>query len=184
MNSNQCHYNQGIYKKIALIFSCPGQEEEIKGQPTSGTTGTNLEYFLSQLYLNQNFNFRNRYDFRISNSVSEVHFKERTNRTEPLISTIKKKDNIIRLYNEIKDIETLIICFGKKAEIAIKEVLKRYNSLTHLQIIYSPHIGLQSLNRKKYNCDDELLKGSDKIKYKLNFIINEKFSLLSKETII
>ena len=183
MNRNQCHYNQGIYKKIALIFSCPGQEEEIKGQPTSGTTGTNLEYFLSQLYLNQNFNYTDRYDFRISNSVSDVYFKERTNRTEPLISTIKKKDNIVRLYNEIKDIETLIICFGKKAEIAIKEVLKEYNCITNLEVIYFPHLGLQSLNSLKYNFNNQSLTGSEKIKRKINYIINEKFASLDRNTI-
>ncbi len=69
MNVNLCHFNKGKFKKIALIFSCPGQEELNSGKPTTGKTGENLEYFLSQLFLNQIFKFKDRFDFRISNSV-------------------------------------------------------------------------------------------------------------------
>lgn len=33
------HYQKGTQYKIAVVFSCPGQEEEKQNRPVSGQTG-------------------------------------------------------------------------------------------------------------------------------------------------
>ncbi|OYX81988.1 MAG: hypothetical protein B7Y83_16405, partial [Flavobacteriales bacterium 32-34-25] len=105
----ECHYNKGIRTDIALVFSCPGQEEEKKGKPISGQTGKNLDFFLTRLSEKLEFEFKNRYDLRITNSVKTAYYKNSTsNKTEPTTDEIKDKNNLNRLYNELYEIEKFI----------------------------------------------------------------------------
>jgi uracil-DNA glycosylase len=165
-----CHYNQGKYKEIAFVFSCPGQEEKENKRPVSGITGRNLDFFISELFKNdkEKKDFT-RYDFRITNSVSQVYYKELNERTEAKMSEIKVPKNIDRLYNEIKDIEKLIICFGKRAEKALEIVRKTYN-LSNVEIINFKHLGLQSLNRYKIDVASE---NENIIQFKIKTLIRE-----------
>lgn len=151
MINQTAHFNLGIRKDIALIFSCPGQEEECNSAPVSGKTGDNLELVLRFLETNGVLSsFKSRYDFRITNASSTVHFKAKTNRTEELNSVLFEDNNLARLYNEIHGIQKYVICFGLKAEITLKKMLS--NNLYNKGIykpIYTKHLGLKSLNRIK-----------------------------------
>jgi hypothetical protein len=165
-----CHFNQGKYKDVAFVFSCPGKEEQENNRPVSGITGRNLEFFISELYKGKDRNNATRYDFRITNSVSEVFYKGLNGRTEPKASDIKNQSNIDRLYNEIKDVKKIIICFGRKAERAVSLVRKKYEFI-NIEVIYIPHLGLQSLNRLKIKNE---LKGEKSIQFKIKSLIREK----------
>ena len=125
------HYNKGKTPKVALVFSCPGANEEKQGMPVCGTTGERVEELLRNLRSKGVFTtYECRYDFRITNAHSEAKYK--TSRdpnapTEPTLKEIEQSGNIDRLYKELKDTITtngLIICFGKKAFYAVKKMIE------------------------------------------------------------
>jgi uracil-DNA glycosylase len=122
------HYNKGKYFNIALVFSCPGEDEEEHDMPVYGRTGTRLEKILRELYSKQVFNKRSsRYDFRITNAYSECAPK---GKSEWGNKDIKNTNNICRLCEELDDVLTkgkLIVCFGEKAEVAIIELYRKRN---------------------------------------------------------
>lgn len=143
-NREVVEYNKGKENKFAFVFSCPGQLEQSHNKLVFGKTGENLEILLRYLkpekFIKENFN--DRYDFRITNSSNKVHYKKWNNRTEPLISEIKKEENINRLIEELKDITDTIICFGRKAEVALKQIEKDIK----VKPLYTNHLGSRGLN--------------------------------------
>lgn len=152
-------YKESKIKRIALVFSCPGQLEQIYNKLVFGKTGCNLELLLKELK-SRNFvkeDFKDRYDFTITNSHNKVHYKSWNNRTEPLLSEVKVPENIERLTTEFKDAE-IIICFGKRPKIALeicKDNLKA-------KVLYSRHLGLQSLNQISEDINgNKLTKGKE-----------------------
>lgn len=136
------HYNQGKSKKIALVFSCPGQEEDKLRRPTAGQTGENLEFFLKTLFDKSSID---RYDYRITNAFDKVFYESKDGRTEATQEEILADSNIKRLYNELSDIENVIIAFGNKAKLALDAVLKKHD--LKAKIIETKHPGLQAINR-------------------------------------
>src|SRR5690606_12293094 len=90
--------------------------------------------------------FKDRYDFRITNSHNEVHYKSLNNRTEPLNSKRKEEGNLQRLLEELKETE-VIICFGEKSNYALHQIKDKLNEKS--KILYSHHLGLMSLNQIK-----------------------------------
>ncbi|NMH23980.1 hypothetical protein [Flavobacterium solisilvae] len=132
-------------KRIAFVFSCPGQEEEKTKKLVSGMTGCNLEKLLKNIkdeIIKEDF--KDRYDFTITNSHNEVHYKALNNRTEPLNSKIKEVKNLERLINELKEAE-IIICFGKKSKYALSQIKNQLKENT--KVLHSRHLGLMSLNQ-------------------------------------
>ncbi|MBK6835561.1 MAG: hypothetical protein IPG89_15325 [Bacteroidetes bacterium] len=94
--------------------------------------------------------FKRRYDFRISNASSTVHFKDKTGRTEELDSLLFLDSNYKRLFKELDGINKYIICFGKKAEKTMIKMLQNPKySKVNFKPIFSRHLGLQSLNKWK-----------------------------------
>ncbi|MFA9192609.1 uracil-DNA glycosylase family protein [Flavobacterium sp. FZUC8N2.13] len=170
------HFNKGIKTDIALVFSCPGKKEEEQGKPVSGQTGKNLDYFLTKLFEKLEYDFTNRYDFRITNSVKSVYHKNLTpHKTEPTRSEIKDKNNLIRLHNELYDIERFIFCFGKKAELALSEIQKKSDlKLKTNKIFAIKHLSNSSLNRIKI----EKLTGSLASEFRINTLVNDLFEKL------
>src|SRR5690606_41955365 len=83
-NRETVDYNKGRINRIAFVFSCPGQEELKSGKLVYGKTGYNLELLLQELkkrdFITEKF--ENRYDFTITNSHNEVHYKALNNRSE------------------------------------------------------------------------------------------------------
>lgn len=147
-NRETVDYNKGRINRIAFVFSCPGKEEQDNNKPVAGKTGCNLELLLKELkkrdFIKEDF--RDRYDFIITNSHNEVHYKALNNRTEPLNSKIKEESNLSRLKKELKDAE-IIICFGKKSKYALHQIKDKLDE--EAKILYSRHLGLMSLNQIK-----------------------------------
>lgn len=161
------HYNQGNSRKIALVFSCPGQEEDKLGRPTAGQTGENLDTFLESLL---NKTTVNRYDYRITNAFDKVFYESKDGRTEATTEEILADSNLKRLYEEVKDIEDVIIGFGKKAKMALDAVAKKY--LLKVKIVETKHLGLQALNRYSVN-NPQNLEGNDLKKHKIRLLAND-----------
>ena len=172
----ECHFNKGIKIDIALVFSCPGQKEKEQGKPVSGQTGKNLDYFLTKLFEKLEYDFDNRYDFRITNSVKTVYHKNLfPYKTEPTTAEIKEKNNLIRLHNELCDIERFIFCFGKKSELALNEIQKNSDlKLKTNKIFTVKHLSNNSLNRIKI----DKLTGSLAGEFRINILVNDLFEKL------
>lgn len=153
--------------QVAMVFSCPGLKEKEKGKPVAGQTGVHLNELLKILNEKNTTIFpkTDRYWYRITNSSSQVRPNNTCARTEPTIKEIEDKKNIDRIRNEISDM-TYIICFGRKAEIALREMRSKVHDDVVLNVAYVKHLGLQSLNRWK-------TKEKTDLKGKLNIIAGE-----------
>jgi hypothetical protein len=146
------HKNEGNGKiKVALIFSCPGAEEEQKKRPVAGATGKNLEELLKLLTKevikiddSNEANTICRYDFKIVNAWHHVIYKSASNRSEATDTQIISKENCNRIIGELDEINSLI-CFGKKAKIAIKHIKEDLKE--NIIVIYLPHLGFRSVNQ-------------------------------------
>ncbi len=117
-----CHINKPIKKsKVGFVFICPGRFEEAKKKPCSGQTGTNLQDALGFLSKNKNniFHSTDRYDYLITNSWDTIEYKAKTNRSTPDFVEVLDRENIIRLFNEIKELSFVVAC-GVHAHIAVK----------------------------------------------------------------
>src|SRR5690606_35035215 len=160
-NRETVDYNKGRINRIAFVFSCPGQEELKSGKLVYGKTGYNLELLLQELkkrdFITEKF--ENRYDFTITNSHNEVHYKALNNRTEPLNPKTKEEDNLQRLLKELKETE-IIICFGKKSKYALHQIKDKLNEKSN--ILYSRHLGLMSLNQIKDDIQGKPLENGNK----------------------
>ena len=145
------HYQKGNQIKIAVVFSCPGKEEEDCGLAASGKTGDNLNLLLAKL---DDLNFLKtkltKENLRITNAWDKVIYKSKDKRTEAKLTfeEIYSAFNLKRIESELIDIEDYIICSGKKAFNAVSK-LKFENK--NIKIIEIPHLGLNSINRKLKN---------------------------------
>lgn len=147
MKSSSSYYNNGLPNiKVGFILSAPGRLEERSGRPASGNTGKNLDLLISILNLKypQLFPSKNRYSYRITNAVTDVHYASKTNDTEGKNSEVLNKNNIDRILSEISGL-TDVFCFGEKALLLKNELISRgFNGSIYSDI----HLGLQSINRK------------------------------------
>ena len=136
--------NKGI--PTAMIFSCPGQEEMKSGLLVNGQTGKNLDLLLSILKKSRPdlFPSVNRYDYRITNSSENVHFKAHDNRTEPSLAEVREKENIDRLKEDIKGYKC-VIAFGRCAA-AAADILKADKDFEGVSFINCQHLSFLSLN--------------------------------------
>lgn len=166
------HYNHGKSKKIALVFSCPGQEEDKVGRPTAGQTGENLNTFLAKLTNNLTVD---RYDYRITNAYDKVFYQSKDGRTEATTAEILSSENIQRLANEVSDIDYIIIAFGNKAKMALDEVQK--TTVLKAKVIQTKHLGLQAINRMSVH-NPNGLSGNELKKYKIEVLADEVKSML------
>lgn len=138
------HYCSGLAQsRIAFVFSWPGKKEELGGKPTAGATGENLNELLNILSRAKPdlFQSTNCYDYRITNSVSEVLYKEKNGRTEPNGGEVLASENLSRLANDLENIDMVFYC-GNKAELAVSSLS------TELPSFSLPHLGNQSRNTK------------------------------------
>ncbi|RLD79422.1 MAG: hypothetical protein DRJ10_08865 [Bacteroidetes bacterium] len=156
-NDQSPHYNRGVNNKIAFVFSTPGKVEENDGKPVSGKTGDHLEALINLLSEGEKniFTYEDRYCYNITNSYTEVLPNENKNRTEPLISEVKSKDNIERLKKELENIEDYIFFFGKRA-------MTSSFYLTGLKLkpkfVFSRHLSFQSINQIDTDINGNILK--------------------------
>lgn len=154
--------------RTAFIFSCPGQEELKSGKLVNGQTGKNLDMMLT--ILNQKFPeifpSTDRYDYRITNSSEQVHYKAYDNRTEPKTAEINTAENLERLKNDIEGYQ-YVITFGRCASLAAEYAAKAYD-ITGTKFLYSQHLSFLSLNSTiKTDIDgNPIEKGSKDSTYK------------------
>lgn len=142
MPNNSCHYYRGANfeqapKKIAFVFSCPGQREEMDGIPASpnGQTGKNLDKLLDLLKIGRECVI-------ITNAWSYVEYKNKTGRSEALCSEIKQKFNLKRLMNELYPHElNLVVLSGSKAQYAYSKA----GLGNHFKARNVPHLGSRGL---------------------------------------
>ena len=137
---NVCqHHNEGKNPYVALVFSCPGEEEEKHGKPIYGKTGARFEQVLGILHERNIFKqYLSKYDFRITNAYCAVP----PTGSEWSDTLIKAPANIERLFEELEDTincKGVIICFGNKAQMAIDEMCNVKVKNVTPQIIKTNH---------------------------------------------
>ena len=148
---NCAHFQYGNQQNIAVVFSCPGQEEEKQNLPISGQTGKNLEILLELLYKDNFLNDKlEKKELRVTNAWPEVVFAGNNSNkiTEAKLNKkeIYSESNLKRLENELNDIHEFIICFGQKAK---KAIGKLHFVDPEPSILTCCHLSLQSLNSNK-----------------------------------
>lgn len=153
--------------KVALMFSCPGQEELRKGEVCAGQTGKNTEYFIACLHKIRPdiFQYPDKADYLITNASDKVHYMELTGDTEASDKELYAPDNIERVRKELEG-KDIVICFGDKAEKVIHEANPEVTVIT---IPY--HLGNQRLNRAFPNSMFETeLTPTERCKQRINMV--------------
>lgn len=138
------HFEPGTKNEIAVVFSCPGKEEQRAGKPAAGKTGTNLVLLLGLLNERSDLEFT-REAITITNAWDQIEYKNETGRSEAKLSEIYASDNLQRLTNELNHINRLIICSGEKAYNAVGKIKDLLNK--KVTIVKIRHLGYQSLNQ-------------------------------------
>jgi len=140
------YFNEGTIKEIAFVFSCPGRFEKNNNFPISGETGKTFDLLLKMMkekgIIKEKYDCR--FDFRITNATINIEYKEETGKSQANDLEVKKDKNIQRLFSEIKDFKR-IICFGRKAEIAVLKM----KELKDRNIIYVRHLSTQAFRNEK-----------------------------------
>jgi len=173
--------NEGKNFLIAFVFSCPGSLEEKNKQLVQGQTGNNLTKLIHIIRKDrayrQYFDSENRFDYRITNASTIIHYKAKDGTSEPSKGEILCKENLDRLVDDLKGYK-IIITFGEKAKIALKAC---EDNLRHPQIIHVQHLGFQSLNQIKKDChgNDLLSSNGDQVVGKSN--THARLEVIAKE---
>jgi uracil-DNA glycosylase len=119
------HFNPDISKKVALIFGAPEQKEDQTGDPVTGGTKSALNVLLKMLSKRRIVKrYKDRYDVKIINAVCSTKYNAKTGYAKITQKDIREENNINRLFDEVKDIQDFIICFGDHAQLAIEDVLR------------------------------------------------------------
>ena len=153
---NAVHLECGRSNDVAFVFSCPGRKEyEARPQgPAKGDTGTNLNDLLGimrkkyagtvmKITAPKRFS---RDEIWITNAWSEVEYKTKTGRSEAKEEEILHPDNLDRLYRDLSRIERAIICCGRRAGAAVRELRRRNRIEISVGLFCIPHLGNRSLN--------------------------------------
>lgn len=138
------HYCKG-HILVAFVFSVPGNDEVICGQPVAGATGENLDKALACLsVLAPNvFPSSSRYDYRITNAFSEPRAKNIGNgRTEATRSEILTDSNIQRFRMDIEGCRLVVLCGERAGYLSSK--LEGNN----IPVVQAVHVGNKGLNGK------------------------------------
>jgi uracil-DNA glycosylase len=143
------HFNPDISKKVALIFGAPGRNEDQSEDPVTGGTKSALNALLKMLSKGRIVKrYKDRYDVRIINAVCSTRYNAKTGHAKITKKDIREENNINRLFDELKDIQNFIICFGDHAQLAIEEVLRAGFQLKENVTI----IKVRHLNPRAFTC--------------------------------
>ncbi len=145
--ANRVPYQKGKDdNNIGFCFSCPGQKEAENGAPCQGVTGKNLNIILQTL--NEKapsvFKYNNKENYLITNSSDIPHYKKLTNDTEASLSELMNPDNLKRIKEETKGLDT-ILCFGENAKKTIQA------ARPDAKVISVEHPSTRNLNSKYPN---------------------------------
>ena len=147
------HLERGAKNAVAFVFSCPGQKEQEKRKPAAGPTGDNLEEVLCVMRSYSYDGTENlkcddwtRENIWITNAWSRVEYEGHTGRSEATIPEILETENLLRLANELRVIENVIVCCGDKAQMAVCCLYSRGCLQNTESIVCLRHLGGQALN--------------------------------------
>lgn len=122
MNGGKPHCWLGTVaaNRTAIVLSCPGRLEEFHGKPAAGVTGKNLDQLLDILKSHRPdiFCSCDRYDYTITNSSDQVHYKSKTGNTEPDDEEIRAPENLRRLQDELSGCTNFLV-LGNRAALAV-----------------------------------------------------------------
>jgi len=156
------HYQGGSENKTAFVFSCPGKCEEKECRPVAKTTGKNLETLMKILNEKLKSDDFIRSKVTITNSWARVEYPAKTGRTEAKKDEILKEKNLLRLLDEVKDIEKMIICSGNNAKLVVSALLEKKMLNNKLKIFFLPHLGTRGINMKiKKDAAGDIIKPGD-----------------------
>ena len=132
--------------KVAFVFLCPGQIEEILNKPICGATGAHLECLILELQANESlvnyFKYNCRYKYRIINLSENVYYDGSKNGTKPNKLQVESEENIKRLRDAMEGME-LILVF----DIQYKNIFQNQVLFGDKDIIYSRHLSSRSINQ-------------------------------------
>lgn len=150
MPTNSIHYTTGTEKNIAVVLSCPGQDEEkaLPPSPAKGQTGKNLKTLITILHDTYGKNEFTIDKITITNSWAQVEYPDKTGRSEAKISEVLEDSNLERLSSEICDIEKIIICCGVNANAAVSQIKNSGELKLGVQVVQLAHLGNQAINSK------------------------------------
>jgi hypothetical protein len=133
----------------AIVFSCPGQKEELLGHPCAGATGRNLDLALPKLHrlCPDRFTSPLRSDYVLTNSWSQIEYPAKTGRSEATATEILSADNLDRVERELAGIQTILIC-GQKAKHAVL-ALQAQNRLQGARVAVVMHLSPLAVNSHK-----------------------------------
>jgi len=175
--------NEGKSCLIAFVFSCPGSLEEKNKRLVQGQTGNNLAELIKIIREDSTyrgyFQWEDRYDYRITNASTVIHYKAKDGVSEPSRGEIMCEENLNRLVDDLKGY-MVIITFGEKARIAVTACRDK---IRNSQIIHVQHLGFQSLNqiKKDYQGNDLLSSNGNKLVGKFN--THARLEVVAKEII-
>ena len=167
--NNSVHYKSGSKNDIAVVLSCPGQDEESADPPgpAMGQTGKNLEKILEILTSKYGHLGFTRDEICITNAWDQVEYPDKTNRSEAKIAQILSNNNLDRLASEVSCIDKIIICCGVNATASVLALSYAGKLNQKTKVLFFDHIGNQSLNSSiKYDLDGNVIKTYSKAKDK------------------
>lgn len=143
-------YCKGVQdNKVAFVFLCPGQIEEILNKPICGATGAHLECLISELQadtdLNKYFKYTCRYKYRVINLSETVYYNGSKNGNRPSGSQVKSEENIERLQDALENMELILVFSLEYKDMFQKQVLLENKGAKN--IVYSRHLSSQSINQ-------------------------------------
>ena len=142
------HFEQGENNDIAVVLSCPGQDEElaVPQGPAKGQTGTNLNTVLGLLKDTFNQCGFSRAEVMVTNSWDRVEYPEKTKRSEATLQEVLSINNLDRLASEIGNISKYVIACGVNAKVAVTMLEYAGKLENRVKIIYIKHLSSQALN--------------------------------------
>ena len=181
-------YCKGVQdNKVAFVFLCPGQVEEILNKPVCGATGAHLECLILELQADKNlanyFKYNCRYKYRIINLCETVYYKGSKNGNKPDKLKIESEENIKRLQEVIKDMELIIVFDLEYNGVFQKEVFLEDKAVKN--IIYTRHLSSQSINQIDEDVDNiKIVSNSEgNLKRRIKVISKEIIEQFKKDEV-
>lgn len=152
--------------RVAFVFSCPGQKEQMANQVCYGATGESLQHLITYCHAKRPdiFVSPSKRDYTITNASDRVHYAALTHDTEASKEEIDLSENLDRLRADLADVD-LVICMGDRAWHAVhnagvsaKTVKGEHLSAMHLNRVYSSTAETSSARRV-----DRITQVADKI---------------------
>lgn len=128
--------------RVAFVFSCPGQKEQLANQVCYGATGESLQHLITYCHTMRPDVFASplKSDYTITNASDRVHYAALTHDTEASYEEIGLSENLDRLRHDLTGVD-LVICMGDRASYAV------YNAGVSANIVKGEHLSAMHLNR-------------------------------------